>query len=98
MSVQSITYATLPEVVIYQVARTIRDGELVFHGYGSPVPTLARLLAKRTHAPRMGHIEGATYGVNPGPPLLPPTSNDRPLPRGRVVALGIRGLFHIAAR
>src|SRR5260221_10117597 len=98
MSAQSITYATLPEVVIYQVARTIRDGELVFHGYGSPVPTLAMLLAKRTHAPRMVHIEGATYGVNPEPPFLPPTSNDWTLQRGSVLALGISDLFDIAAR
>lgn len=94
----SITYATLSEVMIYQVARTIQDGELVFHGYGSPVPTLAMLLAKRTHAPHMIHVEGATYGVNPEPPFLPPTSNDWVLERGRVMALGITDLFDIAAR
>src|SRR5437899_12896997 len=98
MKDQAITYATLPEVMIYQVARTIRDGELVFHGYGSPVPTLAMLLAKRTHAPRMVHIEGATYGVNPEPPFLPPTSNDWTLQRGSVMALGISDLFDIAPR
>jgi glutaconate CoA-transferase subunit B len=94
----SITYATLPEVMIYQVARTIQDGELVFHGYGSPVPTLAMLLAKRTHAPHMVHIEGATYAVNPDPPFLPPTSNDWSLDRGSVMAIGISDLFDIAAR
>lgn len=91
-------YTTLPEVMIYQVARTIQDGELVFHGYGSPVPTLAMLLAKRTHAPRMVHIEGATYGVNPDPPFLPPTSNDWTLERGSIMSLGISDLFDIAAR
>lgn len=94
----AITYATLPEVMIYQVARTIQDGELVFHGYGSPVPALAMLLAKRTHAPHMIHIEGATYGVNPDPPFLPPTSNDWSLSRGSVMELGITDLFDIAAR
>ena len=98
MSTEVITSATLPEVMIYQVARTIKDGELVFHGYGSPVPTLAMLLARRTHAPHMVHIEGATYGVNPEPPFLPPTSNDWALERGRVIALGISDLFDIAAR
>jgi len=98
MSATTITYATLSEVMIYQVARTIKDGELVFHGYGSPVPTLAMLLAKRTHAPRMIHVEGATYGINPEPPFLPPTSNDWVLERGRVMALGISDLFDIAAR
>ncbi len=98
MNVELITYATLPEVMIYQIARTIQDGELVFHGYGSPVPTLAMLLARRTHAPRMVHIEGATYGVNPEPPFLPPTSNDWSLEQGSVMALGISDLFDIAAR
>ncbi len=98
MKEQAITYATLPEVMIYQVARTIGDGELVFHGYGSPVPALAMLLAKRTHAPHMVHIEGATYGINPDPPFLPPTSNDWSLSRGSVMEIGITDLFDIAAR
>lgn len=94
----AITYASLPEVMIYQVARTIQDGELVFHGYASPVPTLAMLLAKRSHAPHMIHIEGATYSVNPEPPFLPPTSNDWVLERGSVMSLGISDLFDMAAR
>lgn len=98
MSTQAITYTTLPEVMISQVARTIQDGELVFHGYGSSVPTLAMLLAKRTHAPQMIHIEGATYGVNPDPPFLPPTSNDWSLACGSVMEIGITDLFDIAAR
>jgi hypothetical protein len=51
------SFATLPEVMIYQVACTIQDGELVFHGYGSPVPTLAMLLARHTQAPHMIHVE-----------------------------------------
>jgi glutaconate CoA-transferase subunit B len=98
MNAGHITYATLPEVMIYQVARTIQDGELVFHGYGSPVPALAMLLARRAHAPHMVHIEGATYGINPEPPFLPPTSNDWSLSRGSVMAIGISDLFDIAAR
>ena len=98
MNAENITYATLPEVMIYQAARTIQDGELVFHGYGSPVPTLAMLLAKRTHASRMVHVEGATYGINPDPPFLPPTSNDWSLEQGSVMAIGISDLFDIAAR
>ena len=98
MSAKAITFATLPEVMIYQVARTIQDGGLVFHGYGSPVPTLAMLLAKRSHAPNMIHVEGATYGVNPEPPFLPPTSNDWVLEQGRVISLDIGTLFDMAAR
>ena len=98
MNAEPITYVTLPEVMIYQVARTIQDGELVFHGYGSPVPTLAMLLARRAHAPHMVHIEGATYGINPEPSFLPPTSNDWSLEQGSVMAIGISDLFDIAAR
>src|ERR1700692_242483 len=98
MNDQTISSATLPEVMIYQVARTIQDGELVFHGYASPVATLAMLLAKRTHAPRMVHIEGATYIINPDPRFLPPTSNAWVLQRGGVMSLGISDLFDIAAR
>lgn len=98
MTTPAITYATLPEVMIYQVARTIADGGLVFHGFGSPVPTLAMLLAKRSHAPHMIHVEGATYGVDPEPPFLPPTSNDWALERGRVISLSIGDLFDMAAR
>jgi glutaconate CoA-transferase subunit B len=95
---EAITHATLPEVFIYQVARTIQDGEFVFHGYGSLVPTLAMLLARRTHAPHMVHVEGATYSINPTPPFLPPTSNDWVLVRGSMMALSIGDLFDIAAR
>src|SRR5438046_5910472 len=98
MNAEPITYATLPEVMIYQVARTIQDGELVFHGYGSAVPTLAMLLGRRTHASHMVHVEGATYGINPEPPFLPPTSNDWSLEQGSVMAIGISDLFDIAAR
>src|SRR5262249_30356901 len=98
MSAETITYATLSEVMIYQVARTIQDGELVFHGFGSPVPTLAMLLAMRTHAPHMVHVEGATYGVNPEPPFLPPTSNDWALEQGSAIGLSIGDLFDMAAR
>src|SRR5438094_10420312 len=97
MNTEPITYATLPEVMIYQVARTIQDGELVFHGYGSPVPALAMLLARRTHASHMVHVEGATYGINPEPPFLPPTSNDWSLEQGSVMAIGISDLFYIAS-
>src|SRR5260370_25198696 len=98
MNEEPIIYATLPEVMIFQVARTIQDGEVVLPGYGSPVPTLAMLLAKRAHAPHMVHIEGATYGINSEPPFLPPTSNDWSLEQGSVMAIGISELFDIAAR
>jgi glutaconate CoA-transferase subunit B len=85
------------EAMIYALARTIDDGTLVFHGYGSPLVQLAMHVAKRTHAPNMVLVEGATYGVNPTPAFLTPTTNDRALDRGAECALEIDELFDLAA-
>ncbi len=83
--------------MIHQIARTIEDGILAFHGFGSPLVQLALHLAKRTHAPRMVLVAGATYGVNPSPPFLTPTSNDWVMDRGAECHLDIEGLFDLAA-
>jgi hypothetical protein len=76
---------------------TIRDGTLVFHGFGSPLVQLAMHVAKRTHAPHMVLVAGATYAVDPRPPFLPPTSNDWVLDRGAEATLDIEELFDLAA-
>ena len=39
---------SLAEALIYQIALTIEDGILAFHGFGSPLVQLALHLAKRT--------------------------------------------------
>jgi len=88
---------TLGEAMAYNIARTVSDGELVFHGFGSPLVQLALHLAKRTHAPDLVLVAGATYGVNPRPPFLPPTSNDWVLDRDAEAALDISELFDLAA-
>jgi glutaconate CoA-transferase subunit B len=92
-----IASCTLGEMMIAALARTIRDGELVFHGFGSPLVQLAMHVAKRTHAPRMALVAGATYGVDPTPRFLTPTSNDWSMDRGAAVSLGIEELFDLAA-
>jgi glutaconate CoA-transferase subunit B len=84
-------------MMIAALARTIRDGELVFHGFGSPLAQLAMHVAKRTQAPRMALVAGATYGVDPAPRFLTPTSNDWAVDRGASVSLGIEELFDLAA-
>ena len=73
---------TLGETMIAALARTIEDGTLVFHGFGSPLVQLAMHVAKRTHAPRMILIAGATYGVDPDPAFIAPTTNDWAMDRG----------------
>jgi glutaconate CoA-transferase, subunit B len=88
---------SLGEMVVAALARTIEDGALVFHGFGSPLVQLAMHVAKRTHAPRMVLIAGATYGVDPSPPFLTPTTNDWAMDRGAWSSLDIEELFDLAA-
>jgi glutaconate CoA-transferase subunit B len=88
---------TLGEALIYQLALSVEDGSLAFHGFGSPLVQLALHLARRTHAPRLVLVAGATYGVNPDPPFLTPTSNDWAMSQGAECQLSIDELFDLAA-
>ena len=88
---------SLGEAMIFNLSRTVENGTLVFHGFGSPLVQLALHLAKRTHAPDMAFVAGATYGLNPSPPFLTPTSNDWVLDRGAECSLDIEELFDLAA-
>ena len=88
---------TLGELLIYQLALSVEDGILAFHGFGSPLVQLALHLAKRNHAPDMVLIAGATYGVNPTPPFLTPTSNDWAMSSEAECFLDIEELFDLGA-
>ena len=88
---------TLGELMIATIASTVEDGALAFHGYGSPLVQLALLVAKRTHAPNMVLVAGATYALDPSPPFLSPTSNDWVMDRGAAHSLDIEELFDLAA-
>jgi glutaconate CoA-transferase subunit B len=89
---------TLDEWFCVMLARAIRDGEVVFHGFGSPCAQIAMHVAKRTHARDMTLIEGATYAVNPDPVFIPPTSNDWSLLRDATSVLRFEDFFDLAAR
>lgn len=91
------TTCTIGEAMVYQIAQTIADGIVAFHGFGSPLVQLALHLARQTHAPRLVLVAGATYGVNPTPPFLAPTTNDWAMNRGAECHLGIEELFDLAA-
>ena len=67
---------TLGETMIAAIARSIDDRSSAFHGFGSPLVQLALHVAKRTHAPDLVLVAGATYGINPNPPFLAPTGKD----------------------
>jgi glutaconate CoA-transferase, subunit B len=89
---------TFDEWMVVALARTIRDGEIVFHGFGSPCAQVAMYVAKRTHAPHMVLVEGSTYAVDPEPVFIPPTSNDWSLLRGAAHILRFEELFDLGAR
>jgi glutaconate CoA-transferase subunit B len=89
---------TIDEWVCVALARTIRDGEIVFHGFGSPCAQVAMYVAKRTHAPQMVLVEGSTYALDPEPAFIPATSNDWSLLRRASHILRFEELFDLAAR
>lgn len=89
---------TIDEWFVAVLARTIRNREVVFHGFGSPCAQVAMHVARRTHARDMLLVEGATYAVNPDPPFIPPTSNDESLQRGATYRMRFEEFFDAALR
>ena len=89
---------TLDEWFVVALARTVRDREVVFHGFGSPCAQVAMHVAKRTHARDMLLIEGAMYALNPDPPFIPTTSNDMSLKRGAAYSMKFEEFFDAASR
>ncbi len=89
---------TLDEWFVVVLARTIGDGEVVFHGFASPCAQVAMHVARRTHAPGMLLIEGATYAVDPVPAFIPPTGNDLALHRDAVYRMRFEEFFDAACR
>lgn len=88
----------IDEWFVVALARTIADGEVVFHGFASPCAQVAMHVAKRTHAPGSLLVEGATYAVDPVPVFVPPTSNDLALHRDAVYRMRFEEFFDAAAR
>ena len=93
----NIQSCTLGELMIYQISLSIEDGILAFHGFGSPLVQLALHLAKSNHAPNLILVAGATYGINPSPAFLTPTTNDFAMNSGSECHLTIEELFDLAA-
>ncbi len=88
----------IDEWFVVALARTIRDGEVVFHGFASPSAQVAMHVARRTHAAGSLLIEGATYAVDPVPVFVPPTSNDLALHRDAVYRMRFEEFFDAACR
>lgn len=86
------------EWFVVTLARTIADLEVTFHGFGSPCAQVAMHVAKRTHAPGMMLVEGATYAIDPDPPFIPPTGNDTSLQLGARYRMRFEEFFDAAVR
>ena len=89
---------SIDEWFVVALARTIRDREVVFHGFGSPCAQVAMHVARHSHARDMMLVEGATYSVNPEPPFIPPTGNDMSLQQGASYRMRFEEFFDAAAR
>ncbi|MGF1664923.1 MAG: CoA-transferase subunit beta [Acidimicrobiia bacterium] len=89
---------TLDEWFVVALAGTIADGEVVFHGFGSPCAQVAMHLAKQTHAPSMMLVEGAMYAIDPTPDFIPPSGNDLALKKGSAYSMRFEEFFDSAVR
>lgn len=89
---------TIDEWVVVELARTIGDREVVFHGFGSPCAQVAMHVARRTHARDMLLVEGAMYALNPTPRFIPATSNDAALKHGAAYSMRFEEFFDAAVR
>ncbi|HEU0114254.1 MAG TPA: CoA-transferase [Thermomicrobiales bacterium] len=79
------------------MARLLHDGETVFHGVASPLPMVATLLAKWTHAPDLVYLNIAG-GVDPEPMRLPASTVDPVLLNGARAMTTLADLFDLSAR
>jgi glutaconate CoA-transferase subunit B len=75
----------------------LRDGELAFHGVASPLPMVAILLAKRTHAPNLVYLN-ITGGIDPTPSHLPRSTVDPILLEGSRSLITLADAFDLSAR
>ena len=89
---------SIDEWFVVTLARTIRDREVVFHGFGSPCAQVAMHVARHTSARDMLLVEGASYAVNPDPPFIPPTGNDLSLQRDASYRMRFEEFFDAALR
>lgn len=85
------------DLMAVAMARLLRDGETVFHGVASPLPMVAILLAKRTHAPDLVYVN-VTGSVDPTPVALPHSSASPQLLAGTATLLTLAELFDMSAR
>jgi len=86
-----------PEHVVVALARLLRDGEVACHGVNSLLASLALLLARRCHAPRLRHV-AIGGGLDATPPTLPASSSGPGWLAGSPVVLSNVDVYQLALR
>jgi glutaconate CoA-transferase subunit B len=87
-----------PDVMMaVAMSRLLRDGELAFHGVASPLPMVAILLAKATHAPNLVYLN-ITGSIDPTPHHLPHSTVDPLLLEGTRSMITLADAFDLSAR
>jgi glutaconate CoA-transferase subunit B len=79
------------------LSRLLRDGEIAFHGVASPLPMVAILLAKATHAPNLVYLN-ITGSVDARPEHLPHSTVDPALLAGTRTLVTLADIFDLSAR
>lgn len=82
--------------MVVSMARLLSNAERVFHGVASPMPMVATLLAKATHAPDLVYLSIAG-GVDAEPEELPVSTVDPRLIHGARSMVTLTDLFDLAA-
>src|SRR3712207_6087502 len=85
------------DLMAVAMARLLHDRETVFHGVESPLPMVAILHAKRTHAPDLVSLN-ITGSVDPTPAVLPRSTFSPRLLQGTASLVTLADLFDLSAR
>lgn len=85
------------DLMAVAMARLLHDGETVFHGVASPLPMVAILLAKRSHAPGLIYVN-ITGSVDPSPATLPRSTVAPQLLADTTTLITLADLFDMSAR
>src|SRR5436305_1624044 len=97
-STKATTADLTPDVMMaVAMSRLLRNGELVFHGVASPLPMVAILLARATHAPHLVYLN-ITGSVDPTPEHLPRSTVDPALLAGTRSLITLADAFDLSAR
>lgn len=88
----------IDELFVVNVARTIDDHTMVFHGVSSPIPMVAMYFSKLTHAKNMVYFGGVSSAIDPNPPFFPTTTNDWTMIQDRTAIISVDKLFDLAQR